>query len=58
MLFFTPPTAFNQQASQVAGDATAAAQIVEGDGYEAAMVNFRFIANTVWTTKRAVKGIS
>ena len=31
-------------------DATAAAQLPEGDGYEAALVNFRFIANAVWTT--------
>jgi len=39
----------------VVSDATAAAQVAEGDGYEAALVNFRFIANTVWTTDRAVK---
>ncbi len=38
----------------VVSDATAAAQVEEGDGYEAALVNFRFIANTVWTTKEAV----
>ena len=31
-------------------DATAAAQLPEGDGYEAALVNFRFMANAVWTT--------
>jgi len=37
----------------VVSDATAAAQVEEGDGYEAALVNFRFIANTVWTTKDA-----
>jgi len=42
----------------VVSDATAAAQVAEGDGYEAALVNFRFIANTVWTTKQAVKEIS
>ncbi|MFT5693043.1 MAG: nicotinamidase-related amidase [Oceanicoccus sp.] len=42
----------------VISDATAAAQVTEGDGYEAAMVNFRFIANTVWTTEQAVKEIS
>ena len=39
----------------VVSDATAAAQLEEGDGYAAAMTNFRFIANTVWTTKEAVK---
>ncbi len=35
----------------VVKDATAAAQVAEGDGYAAALVNFRFIANTVWTTE-------
>jgi len=39
----------------VVSDATAAAQVEEGDGYAAALVNFRFTANTVWTTKQAVK---
>jgi biuret amidohydrolase len=39
----------------VVADASAAAQVEEGDGYEAAVTNFRFIANTVWTTKEAVK---
>ena len=42
----------------VVKDATAAAQVDEGDGYASALVNFRFIANTVWTTKQAVKEIS
>jgi nicotinamidase-related amidase len=37
----------------VVSDATAAAIVEEGDGYAAALVNFRFIANTVWTTKQA-----
>lgn len=32
-------------------DATAAAQVPEGDGYLAAVINFRFIANAVWTTE-------
>ena len=43
----------------VVKDATAAAQVEEGDGYLAALVNFRFIANTVWTTsdaKQAIEG--
>ena len=39
----------------VVSDATAAAQVAEGDGYEAALVNFRFIANTVWTTEQATQ---
>ena len=37
----------------VVKDATAAAQVPEGDGYAAALVNFRFIANAVWTTVEA-----
>jgi nicotinamidase-related amidase len=41
----------------VVSDATAAAQVDEGDGYAAALVNFRFIANTVWTTEEAVEAM-
>ena len=39
-------------------DATAAAQIPEGDGYLAALINFRFMANALWTTDEAVKRLS
>ena len=39
----------------VVTDATAAAQVAEGDGYAAALVNFRFLANTVWTTAELVQ---
>ncbi|MEE9449599.1 MAG: cysteine hydrolase [Ignavibacteriaceae bacterium] len=35
----------------VVKDGTAAAKVPEGNGYEAALVNFRFIANAVWTTE-------
>ena len=42
----------------VVRDATAAAQIPDGDGYLAALTNFRFIANAVWTTDEAVKRMS
>ena len=42
----------------VVSDATAAAIVEEGNGYESALVNFRFIANTVWTTKDAVQNIN
>lgn len=42
----------------VVKDATAAAQVEEGDGYKAAMINIRFIANTVWTTKQATNKIT
>lgn len=38
----------------VVTDATAAAQFPGLDGYKSAMVNFRFLANTTWTTKEAV----
>jgi biuret amidohydrolase len=42
----------------VVSDATAAAIVAEGNGYESALVNFRFIANTVWTTEEAVQKIN
>ena len=42
----------------VVADATAAAQVEEGDGYQSATINYRFIANTVWTTKEAVQNIN
>lgn len=42
----------------VVSDATAAAQVEEGDGYEAALVNFRYIASAVWTTDEAVSKLS
>ena len=42
----------------VVSDATAAAQVDEGDGYQSALVNFRFIASTVWTTEQAVQKIN
>ncbi|KLN60200.1 isochorismatase [Kiloniella spongiae] len=42
----------------VVRDATAAAKIPEGDGYHAALINFRYVANGLWTTKEAVKKIS
>ena len=42
----------------VVSDATAAAIVEEGNGYESALINFRFIANTVWTTDEAVEKIN
>lgn len=42
----------------VVRDATAAAMLPEGDGYLAAITNFRYIANAVWTTQEAVKRIA
>ena len=41
----------------VVSDATAAAQVPEGDGYAAALINFRFIASAVWTTDQAIENI-
>ena len=38
----------------VVRDATAAAKIPDGDGYLAALINFRFIANAVWSTDEAI----
>jgi nicotinamidase-related amidase len=37
----------------VVRDATAAAILPEGDGYLAALTNFRFIANALWSTSEA-----
>jgi nicotinamidase-related amidase len=42
----------------VVKDATAAAKVPEGDGYLAALINFRYIANAVWTTDEAVNRIT
>jgi len=42
----------------VVRDATAAAIIPDGDGYLAAITNFRFIANAVWTTSQTVDRLS
>lgn len=41
----------------VVKDATAAAKVPDGNGYAAALVNFRFLANDVITTAEAVKAI-
>jgi len=48
--------AFLEQGFEVAviKDATAGAKIPEGDGYLAALVNFRMTANAVWTTADTV----
>jgi len=41
----------------VVKDATAAAQAPGLDGYQAALVNYRFLANTIWTTAEATGAI-
>ncbi len=42
----------------VVKDATAAARLPEGDGYQTALVNFRYMANAVWDTREAVAAIA
>jgi nicotinamidase-related amidase len=42
----------------VVRDATAGAKVPEGDGYLAALINFRMIANAVWWTDDAVERIA
>ena len=42
----------------VVKDATAAAKLPEGDGYLAAITNFCYIANAVWSTEEAVARIA
>lgn len=41
----------------VVRDATAGAKVPEGDGYLAALINFRMMANAVWSTDEAVAHI-
>ena len=38
-------------------DATAGARNEEGDGYRAALVNFRALAHALWTTRETVQAI-
>lgn len=42
----------------VVRDATAGAKIPDGDGYLAALINFRMMANAVWRTSEAVERIN
>jgi nicotinamidase-related amidase len=48
---------FLEQGLEVAvvRDATAGTTNDEGDGYRAALVNFRFLAHALWTTREAVR---
>lgn len=41
----------------VVRDATAAAKLPEGDGYLAALINFRYVANGLWATEDTVARI-
>jgi len=49
-----------EQGFQVAvvKDATAGPAVPEGDGYLAALVNFRFLAHAIWTTEQALGQLS
>ena len=51
---------FIEQGFEVAvvRDATAGAKVPEGDGYLAALINFRMMANAVWATDETVDRIS
>ena len=42
----------------VVRDATAAAMLPEGDGYLAALTNFRYMANALWTTDETIARIN
>lgn len=42
----------------VVKDATAGPRLPEGDGYSAALVNFRFLASALWTTAQAVAALN
>lgn len=42
----------------VVRDAVAAPKFPEGDGYMAALINFRFIANGLWTTDEAIRRLT
>lgn len=42
----------------VVRDAIAAPKFPEGDGYLAALINFRFIANALWTTEETVSRLT
>ena len=42
----------------VVRDATAGAKVPEGDGYLAALINFRMMANAVWSTDQTVQHIN
>jgi nicotinamidase-related amidase len=41
----------------VVRDATAGPRVPEGDGYHAALINFRFIAHGLWTTAETVAAL-
>lgn len=38
-------------------DATAGPRLPEGDGYLAALTNYRFLAHALWTTDETIKAL-
>jgi nicotinamidase-related amidase len=42
----------------VVRDATAGPRLPDGDGYLAALINYRYIANALWTTEQTVKELA
>lgn len=42
----------------VVADATAGAKVPEGDGYQSAMVNYRMLANGVWSTEQTLEALA
>ncbi|WLE63688.1 cysteine hydrolase [Burkholderia plantarii] len=42
----------------VVRDATAGPRVPEGDGYLAALINFRFLAHALWTTEQTVAALA
>jgi nicotinamidase-related amidase len=42
----------------VVRDATAGPRLPDGDGYLAAIINYRFLAHALWTTTQAVEALT
>lgn len=58
MLIWLPLMSIGLETSRQIRDATAGAKVPEGDGYLAAIINFRMVANGVWWTDDAVERIA
>ena len=39
-------------------DATAGRRLPDGDGYLAAIINYRFLAHALWTTEQTVEALT
>jgi hypothetical protein len=42
----------------VVRDATAGPRLPDGDGYLAAIINFRYLAHALWTTEQTVRALA